>query len=272
MIQDLGEKRLYNEFKQDKPAEHDKVFCFNNDRILVKVNHQGVPEVPSAAILGQDLSAQYLFRIGEEKFFLTSDLDQVEGCQWESVRNLRKLEIKELAFGAATAYHLDQWYRHNRFCGCCGKPMEHDRKERMLRCPHCGNMVYPRIAPAVIVAITKGDKILLTKYNGRVYKKYALIAGFTEIGETAEETVRREAMEEVGLRVKNITYYKSQPWGVDSNLLLGFFCEVDGDDRIQMDEEELSVAEWVHRSDMPQGDDGFSLTGEMMAMFRKGEK
>ena len=81
----------------------------------------------------------------------------------------------------------------------------------MMRCSACGNTVYPKIAPAVIVGVINGDKILLTKYNGRAYKKYALIAGFTEIGETAEETVAREVMEEAGIKVKDITYYKSQP-------------------------------------------------------------
>ena len=103
-------------------------------------------------------------------------------------------------------------------------------------------MVFPKIAPAVIVGVTHGDKILMTKYAGREYKRYALIAGFTEIGETAEETVKREVMEEVGLTVKNIRYYKSQPWGFDSNLLLGYFCELAEEEEIHLDEEELSVA------------------------------
>ena len=80
-----------------------------------------------------------------------------------------------------------------------------------MRCACCGNMVYPKIAPAVIVGVIYDNKILMTKYSDREYKKYALIAGFTEIGETAEETVRREVMEEVGLKVKDIVYYKSQP-------------------------------------------------------------
>lgn len=131
-------------------------------------------------------------------------------------------------------------------------------------------MIFPKIAPAVIVGVINGNKILLTKYNGRVYKKYALIAGFTEIGETAEETVAREVMEEVGLKVKNIRYYKSQPWGTDCNLLLGFFCDLDGDDTITMDEKELSTAEWFERDEMPVDDDGFSLTREMMSIFKRG--
>ena len=122
-------------------------------------------------------------------------------------------------------------------------------------------MVFPKIAPAVIVGVTHGDKILMTKYAGREYKRYALIAGFTEIGETAEETVKREVMEEVGLTVKNIRYYKSQPWGFDSNLLLGYFCE--------LAEEGLSVAEWVDYHDIPEDKEKLSLTHEMMTYFKE---
>ncbi len=88
------------------------------------------------------------------------------------------------------------------------------------------------------------------------YKRYALIAGFTEIGETAEETVMREVQEEVGLKVKNIHYYKSQPWGFDQNLLLGYFCELDGERDIVLDTGELATAEWVHYSDVPEDPEG----------------
>ena len=78
-----------------------------------------------------------------------------------------------------------------------------------MRCDHCGNMEFPKICPAVIIGVTDGDKILMSKYAGRAYKKYALLAGFTEIGETIEETVQREVMEEVGLKVKNIRSFSS---------------------------------------------------------------
>ena len=125
---------------------------------------------------------------------------------------------------------------------------------------------------AVIVGVTNGDKILMTKYAGREYKKYALIAGFTEIGETAEQTVEREVMEEVGLHVKNIRYYKSQPWGYDSDLLLGYFCELAEEHKIELDETELSLAEWIDYKDVPDDPEGLSLTREMMQTFREKKK
>ena len=138
-----------------------------------------------------------------------------------------------------------------------------------MRCPQCQNMIFPKIAPSVIVGVTHGDKLLLSKYANRSYTRYGMIAGFTEIGETVEETVRREVMEEVGLRVKNIRYYKSQPWGFDSNLLMGFFCDLAEEGEIRLEEEELSLAEWVDYRDVPDDPEGLSLTREMMTYFRK---
>ena len=142
----------------------------------------------------------------------------------------------------------------------------------MMRCPSCNVTHYPKISPAVIVAVTNGDKLLMTKYAGRSYKNYALIAGFAEIGETIEETVKREVMEEAGLKVKNIRYYKSQPWSFTDTLLLGFWCEVDGDDTITMDEEELSVAEWIGRDEITMEYDGISLTNEMIMWFKNAQE
>jgi len=133
-------------------------------------------------------------------------------------------------------------------------------------------MIFPKIAPAVIVAVTNGDKLLMTQYAGRAYKRYALIAGFVEIGETAEQTVQREVMEEVGLKVKNVRYYKTQPWGVESDLLLGYFCDLDGDDTIHLDENELAVGGWFDRDTLPIEDDGISLTREMMRVFAEGKE
>ena len=117
-----------------------------------------------------------------------------------------------------------------------------------------------------------GDRLLLTKYANRPGSvNYALVAGFTEIGETLEETVQREVMEEVGLKVKNIRYYKSQPWSFSSTLLCGFFCDVDGDTSITLDTNELALAEWFARENIPVEDDGISLTREMIRVFKHGE-
>ncbi len=149
--------------------------------------------------------------------------------------------------------------------------MKTDDKERALRCPDCGNIIYPRINPAVIVGVIKDDELLLTKYRTG-FAHNALVAGFAEIGETLEETVAREVMEETGVSVKNIRYYKSQPWGMAEDLLVGFYCEADGDSEIRMDENELKYAAWVKREDIVLQPNNLSLTNEMMKLFKENKE
>ena len=137
-------------------------------------------------------------------------------------------------------------------------------------------MIFPRINPSVIVAVTHGDYLLLTQYANRPgATRTALIAGFTEFGETAEQTVRREVMEEVGLKVKNLRYYKSQPWGISGGgLLLGYWCELDGDETIHLDNFELADGAWVSREELRRDyrDNGVALTSEMIARFAAGRE
>lgn len=276
MIQDIAPHQMNNQYKNIAPSSNSIILCFNNRTMLldqagIKPRYMNYEEYRK---LGYD-QCIYLFSIDDQEYFLgdticSSDLPQ-EYEYMPMIETRQKLS-REDCFVGSTAYHLYVWYKANRFCGGCGKPLTIGTKERVLICPKCGNMVYPKVAPAVIVGVTKGDSILMTKYAGREYTKYALLAGFCEIGETAEETVKREVMEEVGLKVKNIRYYKSQPWGFDSNLLLGFFAELDGEDNISLDQEELALASWVKREDAKGLDDGLSLTREMMGVFARGEE
>lgn len=144
--------------------------------------------------------------------------------------------------------------------------------ERAMKCTTCGFTDYPKICPAVIVGVTDGDKIMLTKYANRAFTRYALIAGFCEIGETVEDTIRREVLEEVGVRVKNLRYYKSQPWGFSESLLIGFFAELDGDASVTLDTEELKEAVWKNREDIPDDSENeLSLTYTMMQAFKRGD-
>ena len=277
MLQDLDFGRLENEYRNLSAGTEDRILCFHQGQVLLRRNADDTLQLPTLGLLnpGEATSAaRYLFRMQGENYFLWTDtapLSLTGGFGYESVRQLRQLTSKEICFAVMTGWHLYNWYRRNRLCGCCGTPTEHDRRERMLRCPNCGNMIFPRISPAVIVAVTDGEKLLLSKYAGRAYTRYALLAGYTEIGETIEQTVHREVMEEVGLRVKNLRYYKSQPWGVDGNVLMGFFCDVDGSTEIHLDRQELSMADWYPRHALPAHDDGISLTREMIRVFEEGK-
>ena len=265
MIQDIAPKKYDNHYVEQEPGADDWLLIYKKGDVLCRFE-QGVIVFPKVGELPEDGTEReitYLFTISEERFFLLkSNLEEgLPGYGWEKPVIFRNAGSPYRGFAGITGQQLDGWYRANRFCGHCGSPMVPDHKERMVHCVSCGNLVYPKICPGVIVAVTCGNKLLLTKYAHRPGTvNYALVAGFTEIGETLEETVQREVMEEVGLKVKNIQYYKSQPWSFSSTLLCGFFCEVDGGTDITLDTEELAVAEWFEREDIPLEDDGISLT------------
>lgn len=293
MIQDIAPLKFYNEYRQQQISDDSYILAFKGNGIYLKKDARiefptweqvrsaigsGSEDAPKnddiMSIKNSAVNSQiYLFSIDSKAYFLF-DLTNIQLPGFEYVRmfDVRRLNPKSQVMAAATGWHLYQWYAANKFCGRCGKPLVHDEKQRMLKCPECGNMVFPKIAPAVIVGVKHGDYILMTKYADREYKRYALIAGFIEIGETPEQTVVREVMEEVGLPVKNVRYYGSQPWGFDSNLLLGYYCDLAEDaGDIVLDKEELSIAEWVHYKDIPADHEGLSLTAEMMGYFRDHE-
>lgn len=279
MIQDIGDKKFDNQYDSSAVArDEDYVFVFR-DEIFIKLKDDDI-EVPTlgelkaaqkgAAITADDL--RYLFSIDDRQFFLLKegvDATLPDGYAFESMRALRM--CTPMCMAGMTANHLANWYKDNKFCGRCGKPTVHDDKLRMVKCPECGNMIFPRINPAVIIGLRNGDSLMTSKYANRPQSNgRALLAGFCEIGETAEETVVREVMEEVGLKATNVQYYGSQPWGFAGNISLGYFCDLEGDDAITLDEEELACAEFMKREDLPEPNNMVSLTATMIEEFRKG--
>lgn len=276
MIQDIAPHEYHNEYQPLPPQKDSILLCYDGRKVLLKQGEHGIayPTFAEAeSVLAGDSQYTYLFTIDDMRYYLGSKElgDALNGYTWEDHQFFREARPKHLAFAGITGWQLARWYESHRFCGRCGKPMVQDEKERMMRCPECGLMEFPKICPAVIIGLTHGSKILMSKYAGREYKRYALLAGFNEIGEPIEETVRREVMEEVGLKVKNIRYYKSQPWSFSDTLLLGFFCDLDGEDEITMDEEELALAEWFEREEMPVKEHDLSLTNDMMMAFKNGK-
>ncbi len=271
MIQDIYPDELVNHYIDLKPLPESSVMFFRNGRLLVHHCAENNELIyPRYCEFPGGPSAVYLFTLAGIQYFLTMDAGETpDGYEWYTMQDVRMLPRNNNngVFAAYTGWHLWKWYESSRFCGTCGAKNEFDTEERAMKCPVCGNKIYPRINPAVIVGVTNGEKIVLTKYRTG-YGHNALIAGFTEIGETLEGTVRREVMEEVGLKVKNIRYYKSQPWGIASDILVGYYCDVDGDESIHIDGSELKYAEWVERQDIVLQPTEDSLTNEMMKRFR----
>ena len=279
MIQDIAPHTYHNEYKPSAPDKDSFILAYEKGSILLPRQERDADiTFPRFRELEEKIADLYnnfiyLFSIDDQRFYLIPELDTslLPDYEFQDVRILRTARPQHLAFAGVTGHQLFQWYSKRRYCGCCGKPMVHSQKERMMECPSCGNQEYPVLCPAVIVGITNGDKIILSKYEGRRFKRYALIAGFAEIGETIEETVHREVMEEVGLKVKNLRYYKSQPWSFSGTLLFGFYCDLDGDDTLTVDHSELSMASWFNREDIPDEGDNISLTKEMMMAFKHGK-
>lgn len=274
MIQEIAPHRYDNHYEPLPPSPEDTVFLFAPPQMLAREGEGReirFPRLKDFTRLPGELT--YLFSIDGEKFFLAQPDGEWEAPGFSLLHTgaIRGCTPPELSFAAATAMQLSRWYRDNRFCGRCGGEMARDTKERMLYCPRCKNTVYPKISPCIITGITDGDRILLTKYARSGYNHYALVAGFCEIGESFEETLRREVAEEVGLEVENIRYWNSQPWSFSDSLLAGFFCDVRGSRTPRLVDGELKEASWFSRAEIPVSDDGVSLTRAMIEAFRQGK-
>ncbi len=272
MIQDIAPYVYDNQYRKEEAKEEDFLIVYRKGRIQLIRNDEEIifPQVKDAGGKGK---FRYLFCVDNMRWFLLEEGDFFdERCAYYSAKDLRSMDPEARRFAAVTAIQLARWYDEHRICGRCGKPMKHSQTERAMVCDSCGITRYPQICPAVIVAVLKGDTVLVSKYADRhsSYRRYALLAGFGEIGESIEQTVHREVMEEVGLKVKNLTFYKSQPWSFSDSLLMGFFCEVDGDDSITLDENELAMAKFVGPEELPDEADGVSLTSEMLYRFKNG--
>lgn len=279
MIQDIYPHVYHNEYRQAVPEPDSFLLYYEEGQVLGRNEASDGLTFPRFRHLdGNGASAEsviYLFTIDGAAYFLTLERPRLNEEAAEAFSLLpegifRSAKPLYQAFAGITGQQLKNWYDTNRYCGCCGSELKPSEKERMLHCPVCGHMIYPKISPAVIVGVISGNRLLMTRYSGRAYKRYALIAGFNEIGETIEDTVRREVMEEVGVKVKNIRFYKSQPWSFSETLLMGFYCDLDGSDEIHLDTEELSEGVWMEREDIPETSEGISLTEEMIQRFRKG--
>lgn len=277
MIQDIGNHHFDLHYVLCAPKTEDVVYLFRGREILLHTNGA----LPCYGDLKDAPGLQFirLFSMDARPGYLAlpeRDLPELSGdFSYVSYRDYRYHQTMDRVLACYTAMHLNGWYRSNRFCGRCGHPMRLGQKERSLVCPHCGNLVFPRLNPAVIVAVTDGERLLMTKYSGRTHQvhHFVLVAGFVEIGETAEQCVAREVMEETGIHVKNIRYYGSQPWGCDGNLTLGYFADLDGDAHITLDDWELSDAHWFERQNVPVPENDLaSITADMIRAFAEGRE
>lgn len=298
MIQDISPHVLHNQFEIKEIQPDDFLLLFNRkNNVLLKerkkeLSFLSLNDLPEGFASFFREKPEFLFSIDDKNFFMADYTDEMETFFTEQFKketipstktdiNLNDFSIEVhptsifrtfqpgyYGFAGITAHHIYRFRKSRAFCGCCGTPMEKSKTERAMICPNCKNVEYPKICPAVTVAIINRDKLLMAQ--NVISKRFALIAGYVEIGESFEDTVRREVMEEVGLKIKNIRYYKSQPWAFSETAMVGFFAELDGDEHFTLDTNELSKAKWFTREEIPDYPTT-SLTFEMVSLFKKGK-
>ncbi len=171
---------------------------------------------------------------------------------------------------AGLASQYITWSRNHRFCGKCGKLTEDKKDERAKVCTECAQVYYPRLSPAIIVAVTRDDRLLMGSSPRFPSKFYSVLAGFVEPVENLEECVRREVREEVGIEVKNIKYFGSQPWPFPDSLMVGFTAEYESGE-INVDKKEISHAAWFARDEIPRIPPSISIARKLIDWFIEGK-
>ena len=226
-------------------SELSLAYIFHQQQLLVD-HHFQLPRVES---LASDLQMNTGDRVIARD--LLEDEPIPTGLQLVPIRQLLTLWNTQQFEHASRAIQLLEWRKNHKFCSHCGHQTHIHPSEYAMICPSCRYHQYPRVQPCVITIITRGnDEILLAKNAKNKTNMYGLIAGFVEVGETLEEAVRRETLEEVGLKVKNIQYLASQPWPFPSNLMLAFRAEY-ASGEIELQEEEISDAEFFKFDQLP---------------------
>lgn len=258
---------LYEEYNKDY------LYLFNKDRLMVEVVDKEyiIPNREDLEKLEPKINHfQCLGAYGGVNCYC-GEIDELVEANYEFIdlRTYSKNIGQDRFLVSAKALLLLNHMRENQRCGICGSPMimKSSGNDRAMLCEDCNHMVWPKTAPAIIVAITKEDKLLLA--HNRMFPEgmYSVLAGFVEMGETFEECVKREVFEETGIKVHNIKYFGSQPWPFPNSMMIGFTAEyLEGE--IQVDNDEILDAKWFSKEEIPgKYRKSISISSELIEWF-----
>ncbi|MFL5759691.1 MAG: NAD(+) diphosphatase [Thermomicrobiales bacterium] len=240
----------------EEPEDDAWWFVFRVGEVLIVENDSS--PIPRAsrltALTDQILTQQFLGLLTGQTAYaveVPAEIEPPPGLRFEGLRALYGLVSEPVFAVAGRASQMLEWERTHRFCGRCGTPTERATGERAMRCPACGLLSFPRLSPAVITLVERGDEVLLARGVNFAAGVYSTLAGFVEPGESLEEAVEREIFEEVSVRVKNVTYFGSQPWPFPHSLMIGFLAEYDSGE-IKLDEREIIDAAWFTPTTLPK--------------------
>ena len=246
-------------------------FLFHNDELLVKEG-EGNTTIPLTCdiklLVSQPADVQSIGIFHEHECFIAtiSNDKLLSGFSFKKVRPLYGYLEDKYFWVACRAFHIINWMKTSKFCGCCGSSMTILSHEIAMKCSNCGHLVYPRISPAIIVAVIKENQILLARSKRFPPNRYSVIAGFVEPGETVEECVKRELREEVGIEVEQINYFGSQPWSFPDSLMIAFTAKALTHE-ITIDNNEIVAADWFTPHNLPDLPDKPSIGRQLIDWF-----
>lgn len=232
-------------------------FTFKKNALLVTIENSDKLTIPSFAKVQetgiQTIRKHHLGKIDDIHCYVAEVLDTQEtpeGMDWMGLRAIFSRLDQSLFALAGRSFQIIDWDRTHEFCGRCGTKTNLGNSERVKICPACGQRHYPRIAPAVMALISRGNDFLLARSPHFPTGMFSALAGFSEPGETLEQTVSREVYEEVGIEVSNIRYFASQPWPFPHSMMIAFHCDYKSG-QINCDPVEIEAADWFNADKLP---------------------
>jgi len=247
-------------------------FVFNNDELLAKIEdgHVLMPNGNDLKTLDITLDNLCFLTSKDNKDFLFGEVHTSfsKTCEFKFYKLRILISLMDNAFFnlAAKAFHLLKWSSTYKYCSKCGTLVKDKEDEIAKVCANCGFITYPRISPAIITAVIKDNKLLLAHNTNFPKDMYSVIAGFIEPGETFEDCVRREVFEEIGINVKNIRYFGSQPWPFPDSLMVAFTCEYDSGE-VKVDGIEIDYASFYSVDEFPNLPLGGSIARRLIDWF-----
>ena len=247
---------------------------YNKDKVLITISNNKM-ELPSDDHVNMDKLISFdsfLLKKENSTNVYLIDVDESyappDTFAFVSLKEYRTHHLEAKFKLAVEGLHLLNWSRSTKFCGLCGCPNNSMNIDRSKNCTNCNSLIYPQTSMAVITGILKDGKILLAHNANFPQGMYSLIAGFVELGETLENAVRREIMEEVGLKVKNIRYFGSQPWPFPSSMMIGFLADYDSED-IKTDDVEILDANWYSPDEFPDIPQEYSIARKIINYYKE---
>ncbi len=258
--------------------EPSRWFIFSGHKLLVRINDNKM-DIPFLDRGPEDLGVQpvrahYLGTLNGESCYaaeVPETSNTPAGMQFQGLRSLFDSLDDAFYRVAVVAIQVVDWDRLHQFCGRCGEKTHYKEGVRAKECARCGSVSFPRLSPAVIVAVQKGNKLLLARASRFPVQFYSVLAGFVEPGETLEEAVMREVKEEVGIDISNVRYFGSQPWPFPDSLMIGFTAEYAGGE-VSIDGTEIIAAGWFDADALPMLPGKISIARKLIDAFVQEQK